>query len=257
MHSSSEPRTTLRAFEGLATTYDRHRPSYPQAIFTALLDGMPRPPIVADIGCGTGISARALADCGARVIAIDPGADMLREARAASAQYELIEFVEGTAEGTGLGDKSVDVALAAQAFHWFEPDAALFEFYRIVRPGGRVALLWNLRIADGGFTDEYNRIVVSASERLDPSTRWAREALDAPLLESRLFVDAKVVTLPSPQTLDEEGVVGRATSASYFPREEPERSERLAELRDAFRRFAIDGVVTLAQEARLTMATRP
>lgn len=255
-----DTRSTLTAFDGLASTYEQHRPRYPQAVFAAMLDGLPMPATVADVGCGTGISARALAECGARVIGIDPGLDMLREAGEASAccvQRGLqVEFRQGTAEATGLADESVDAVLAAQAFHWFDAAQALAEFRRILRPGGRVALLWNLRVSDAGFTDEYNRIVVSASERLDPSARSGRERLDAPLWESPLFHNIRTIVIPSPQPLDERGAIGRATSASYFPRSEPERSQRLSELISAVRRFAIDGQVTLAQDARLTIATR-
>jgi len=254
--SAADARPTLAAFDGLASTYERHRPRYPRAVFDAILDGLPTPATVADIGCGTGISARALAVCGARVIGIDPGLDMLREARAAPATFPQLEFRQGTAEATGLADVSVDAVLAAQAFHWFDAARALAEFRRILRPGGRAAILWNLRISDGGFTDEYNRIVVSASERLDPSARFGREALDAPLCASPLFHNVRVIVAPSPQSLDELGAIGRATSASYFPRSEPERSQRISELVGAVRKYAIDGRVTLAQEARLTVATR-
>ncbi|MBL9147125.1 MAG: class I SAM-dependent methyltransferase [Phycisphaerae bacterium] len=252
-----DDRATLTRFEGLASTYDRFRPTYPAAVFSTLLPGLGASPLVADVGCGTGISSRLLRVAGARVIGIDPSQDMLRQARERSGgDGPPIEFRQGTGEATGLADGSVDVVLAAQAFHWFDPPRALAEFHRILRPGGRAALLWNLRVADGGFTDDYTRIVVSAAESLDPSARAGRESLDAPLRASSLFRDAVVHDFDSPQTLDEEGAVGRATSASYFPRTEPERSARLEELRAAFRRHATDGVATLAHVARLTMATR-
>lgn len=256
MSDAPDERSTLRAFEGLAAGYDLHRPRYPDAIFDALVAGMPGPLIVADIGCGTGISARAIAFRAGAVIGVDPSDDMLATARRLSADRPMIAFRKGTAEATSLADGCVDLVLAAQAFHWFNPPAALREFHRILRPGGRCALLWNLRTSDGGFTDDYNRIVVSAADALDPSTRSAREQLAQPLLDSSLFSDATVITLPSPQRLTLEGAIGRATSASYFPREEPERSARLAELTDSFQRYARDGMVTLEQIAHLTMATR-
>ncbi len=249
-----DDRSTLSAFEGLAASYAKHRPTYPLAIFEAALEGLPVPPRVADVGCGTGISSRLLASLGARVVGVDPSLDMLSQARQASP--ESIEWRRGTAEATGLPDASVDLVVAAQAFHWFDPQRALAEFHRILRPGGRVALVWNLRQKDGGFTDAYERIVVGERERLDPSTRAAREDLDAALVASPRFHLLEVARADSPQVLDEEGIIGRATSASYFPRHEPVRSERLAELRAAFARHAKDGVVTLSQEARATIAVK-
>lgn len=260
MTAADDDRPTLRAFDGLAIAYDQHRPHYPDAIIDALLTNVRRPdggaPVIADIGCGTGISSRAIAPAAARVVAIDPGEDMLATARARSRDFPTIEFRKGTAEATGLAAESVDLVLMAQAFHWCDAERALVEFHRILRPGGRCGLLWNLRTSDGGFTDDYNRIVVAAATALDPSVRSGREALGRPLLESPLFTNATVVTAPSPQRLDEAGVVGRALSASYFPKMEPERGERLAELRASVRRHAVNGIVVLQQVAELTMATR-
>ncbi|MDZ4755652.1 MAG: class I SAM-dependent methyltransferase [Phycisphaerae bacterium] len=155
-------RATHRAFDGLASTYEAHRPRYPAVIFDRLLDGVPQSnanvPIRAlDVGCGTGISTRALAERAVDVIAMDPGEDMLERARAACAAFPTIQFVLGSAENADLPAEHVDLVLAAQAFHWFEPLRALAEFHRVLRPGGRSALLWNLRVGDGGFTDAYIR----------------------------------------------------------------------------------------------------
>lgn len=252
----STERSTHRAFDGLASGYDRHRPTYPTRIIDALFEGLRPDCCVADVGCGTGISTRLVAPRAGSVVAVDPGEDMLANAARRCDGVANIRFLKAPAEATGLPDRSVDLVLAAQAFHWFDPDRALAEFHRILRPGGRCALLWNLRVPDGGFTDDYNRIVVSAEVRIDPSVLAGRTSLALPLERSSLFRDVRTVVEPSPQSLDEEGAVGRATSASYFPRDEPERGERLRALRAAVRAHAVDGVVTLRQEARLTMATR-
>jgi SAM-dependent methyltransferase len=167
-----------------------------------------------------------------------------------------VRFVRATAEASSLDDRSADLLLVAQAFHWCDPPKALAEFHRVLRPGGRCALLWNLRIADGGLTDRYNAIVVGDANNLDPSTREGRARMAEPLTQSPLFREARVVTAPSPQRLDRDGLIGRATSASYFPRDEPRRSERIRALEEAFDAFAVDGFVTLAQRAELTIATR-
>jgi SAM-dependent methyltransferase len=144
----------------------------------------------------------------------------------------------------------------ARTFHWFRPDEALREFARVLRPGGRLALLWNLRDAVDPMTREYDRIVSHAAAQVDPGRRDARQALDEPLLRSDRFVDARRSTFDSPQSLDEAGLVGRAWSASYFPRTEPLRGTLTDELRAAFRSHSVDGRVTLHQTARLTLAER-
>jgi ubiquinone/menaquinone biosynthesis C-methylase UbiE len=259
MNSPTVP-TTHTAFDGLAATYDRYRPGYPEAIFDAIFVDIPASSLsgctVVDIGCGTGISTRALARRVGTVIGIDPGKDMLEKARHVCAGLPNVRFVLAAAEATTLGDASVDVVVAAQAFHWFDHPAALKEFHRILRPGGRCALLWNVRTSDGGFTDDYDRIVVSADVQIDPSVRAGRTSLAEPLERSELFRDVRVVSAPSPQILNLDGAIGRATSASYFPKTEPERTQRLERLRHAFARHAVGGFVTLQQEARLTIATR-
>jgi ubiquinone/menaquinone biosynthesis C-methylase UbiE len=251
-----DERASLRAFDGLAATYDRHRPSYPNAIIDALVDDTLAGGVAVDIGCGTGISTLMLAERVATVIGVDPSADMLARAAVRCRDHRGARFMRGTAEATGLDDHAAACILVAQAFHWCDPPRALAEFHRVLCPGGRCALLWNLRVSDGGFTDRYNAIVVGDANALDPSTREGRTRLAEPLIRSPLFRDPRVVSAANPQRLDRDGLIGRATSASYFPRDEPIRSERIRALHEAFDSFAVDGFVTLAQRAELTLATR-
>src|SRR6185295_16889471 len=92
-------------------------------------------------GAGTGISARLLADRGVRVVAVEPGDAMSGSA----ARHPRVRWVAATAEAIGLDSASVDLVLCAQSFHWFRPEAALAEFARILRPRGRLAIVWNRR----------------------------------------------------------------------------------------------------------------
>ncbi len=108
------------------------------------------------MGAGTGICSRLLADRGARVLAIEPNDAM----RAAAEDHPRVEWQRGTAERTGLEDSGVDLVVCAQAFHWFEPQAALQEFHRILRPGGRLALIWNKRDNSDPFTAGYRQAIL-------------------------------------------------------------------------------------------------
>jgi len=137
-------------FDGLAEVYDRQRPRYPQALYESLglrLQGRDELLLV-DVGAGTGISARGLArqfGAGARVLAIEPGADMRARAVAACADYPNIDLRAATAEATGLADGSADLVLAAQAAHWFDRPKYYAEVARILRPGGLIAFAHNNR----------------------------------------------------------------------------------------------------------------
>src|ERR1043165_6742706 len=140
----------LTRFDDRARNYADYRPSYPSAAIDAILSGLPPATAlkIADIGAGTGISARLFGDRGASVRAIEPNAEMRR----AAAPHPRVTFLEATADKTFLPDASVNLVTAFQAFHWFEPNTTLAEFHRILRPGGRVALAWNERDARDPFT---------------------------------------------------------------------------------------------------------
>lgn len=140
--------TPGRSFDAWADEYDRYRPTYPDELFAHIRRelGLPARPAVVDLGAGTGRASLAMAALGWRVTAVEPGRPMLDLLRArATNEGLLVATVQGTAEATGLDPASVDLATAAQAFHWFDKPAALAEVARIVRPGGGVALFWNVR----------------------------------------------------------------------------------------------------------------
>ena len=117
---------TVGRFSDRAADYVKYRPSYPDRAIETILAGLsPRDDlVVADVGAGTGISARLLGDRGARVLAIEPGDEMRR----AAAPHPRVSWVVGTAEATSLTSASVDVVLCAQSFHWFDQPKALVEF---------------------------------------------------------------------------------------------------------------------------------
>jgi SAM-dependent methyltransferase len=128
------------SFGSAAHIYERGRPPYPDAALDWLLPaGGPR---VLDLGAGTGKLTRGLVARGLDVIAVDPSAAMLAELR------RMVPGVPthlGTAEAVPLPDGAVDVVLMAQAWHWVEPKRAVPEIARVLSPGGRLGVLWNLR----------------------------------------------------------------------------------------------------------------
>jgi SAM-dependent methyltransferase len=255
MADSTDPARSQEYFTGLAGLYAAHRPGYPAPALELVLAGL-RPPVeAADVGCGTGISARLLAERGARVIGIDPNADMLASARLASRGLQGLEFRRGSGEGTGLPAASLDLVLCAQSFHWLEARAALAEFRRILRPGGRLALVWNVVERSDPFSAEYRRVAERA--QADAAGRGLcvprERAADH---ELRDFTALRRSSFPNPQELDLEGLLGRMRSASYFPRCEPLRGELEHELATAFERHARGGRVALLHRTEVTLAER-
>ncbi len=220
-----EQQPTTR-FSVRAQDYARFRPSYPDAAIDAILGGLGRTSrlVAADIGAGTGISSRLLAERGVRVLAIEPNAPM----RDGAEHNERVTFRDATAERTGLADESIDLVLCAQAFHWFRHDEALREFARILKPGARLALMWNDRDDRDEGTRRYGELILAASDG-----HAAARGFSAPdaLRLSSLFTSYRELAFPSAQELDEPALLGRAASASYVPTSGPKWEALAAGLR--------------------------
>lgn len=230
----------LTRFSDRAETYAQHRPSYPPTAFDALLADLPESANrAADIGAGTGISSRLLADRGWNVIAIEPNAAM----RSASVPHERIIWRDATGESTRLADRSVDLILCAQAFHWLDPVAAIGEFRRILTAGGRIALLWNVHDEHWPASHEFKSVMVQHATE-PPTSPWFRPAGE-PLASAAGLRNARIIRVPNHQTLDREGLLGRAASASYAPKQGPAHAALTRALNDLFDRHQQHGAFTL------------
>ena len=138
-----------RGFARGAEDYEEGRPSYPAAAVDLLVRELSIGPgtTVVDVGAGTGKFTRLLVPTGATLVGVEPVAEM-REVFA-RVLPEGVEVMDGTAESLPFPDASVDVVAAAQTFHWVDGPAAVAEAWRVLRPGGGLALLWNTRDTSG------------------------------------------------------------------------------------------------------------
>ncbi len=145
------------SFGQAAELYDRVRPTYPgEAIDWALSPLGSGHFTVVDVGAGTGIMTRLLTTRGHDVIAVEPD-DKMRRHLAATVPDAVA--LAGSSEGLPLGESSVDAAIAAQAYHWFDRDRTHAELARVIRPGGVFAAIWNDRDDASEWVREYSRIV--------------------------------------------------------------------------------------------------
>ncbi|MFF8811371.1 class I SAM-dependent methyltransferase [Streptomyces pactum] len=142
------------SFGAAADAYERGRPPYPPEAVDWLVPGHAR--TVVDLGAGTGKLTRALRAPGREVIAVEPSAGM----REKFAQVlPDVRVVEGTAESVPLADDGADTLVCAQAWHWVDPERAVPEAARVLRPGGRLSLVWNSRDTSAPWVAKLDRIL--------------------------------------------------------------------------------------------------
>jgi ubiquinone/menaquinone biosynthesis C-methylase UbiE len=217
--SSLHPAT--RGFGLAADAYERGRPDYPASAIDWLVERLDLRPgrTVVDLAAGTGKLTRLLVPSGADVIAVEPIAEM-------RAKIENAHVLEGTAEAIPLPEESTDAVTVAQAFHWFRAEEALAEIRRVLRPGGGLALVWNVR-------DERDPIHAAASAIMRPleekvprrgKQNWS-DVIDA----------TETATFDHEQLVDEDAFVERFTSVSFVA---AAPAEQRAEVEEQLRALA-------------------
>lgn len=248
LHDLSRPlheqKPTTR-FSDRVKDYVQFRPSYPRQVFEAMTRGLPEELVAADVGAGTGISTHLLAPFCSKLYAIEPNRDM------ANAAIETLhtQWIIAPAESTTLANSSVHLVLAAQAFHWFDQKRVLPEFHRILKPGGRLALLWNIRDPSDAVAAAYTNVI---REHGNEHPAEMRDFDPTHITVTGLFSKCGDMTFGNSQSLNEAGLLGRAFSASYVPKEGP-RAQAIAEqLRQVFaRNKKADGMVRMGYVTRL------
>lgn len=238
--------STVERFSNRVENYVKYRPHYPKEILEVFRAEMNLTPdsTVADIGSGTGISARVFLENGNPVFGVEPNEPMRRAAEEFLADFPRFTSVDGTAENTKLPADSVDLVIAAQAFHWFAPEKTSAEFKRILRAGGFAALIWNERQLDtNAFLREYEELLKKYGTDYE---KVRHDNIDKKLLKDFFRSDFKEKTFLNAQTLDFEGLKGRVSSSSYMPAENDSRFEPMvAELRRLFEKYAESGKIQI------------
>jgi SAM-dependent methyltransferase len=220
---------SARAFGDAAEVYERVRPGYPPAAIAWLsrvLD-LGRGCTVVDLAAGTGKLTAPLVATGARVIAVEPSEGMLEVLRRAVPDAEPLL---GTAEQIPLPDGAADALVVAQAFHWFSHDEALAEIHRVLKPGGRLALVWNRR----DLSDPAHAVLERTLSRWKGDTPRHRDGTwRAALDRTALFEPLAEEEVRNDHELPPGGLEERAASTSFIAAlPEQTRHEALAEVRE-------------------------
>ncbi len=242
-----------RRFSSRVEHYVKYRPSYPTGMIPFLAGQRVIAPghVVADVGSGTGLLSEPFLEYGCRVIGVEPNREMREAGDAMLAGHPSFSSVDGRAEATTLREASVDLVVAGQAFHWFEPAAARTEFARILRPPHNVLLVWNDRRTDAGtLMHEYESLLKTFGTDY---TKVDHRRIGAEQLGEFFGPEGyREHVLPNRQSLDREGFEGRLMSSSYVPAEgAPGHPELIEACRALFDRYQSAGRVALEYDTRI------
>lgn len=233
-------------FTGKAAAYTKGRPLYARAALDFLNEqGVNETARIADIGAGTGIFSKQLAENGATVFAVEPNEDMRKAAEIYLKDTPNARCVDGSAENTALPDRSVDFVSAAQAFHWFDKEAFRKECDRISVPGGKIVLIWNVEVFGGEFFRDYGEILkrlinedTPQADEKDPYDFFFRQA-DA------FLTRFERVEFDNTLYMDEDTFLYKSLSSSAAPKKNDSLYEIFAqELKKLFVQYQENGKLT-------------
>lgn len=233
-------------FSSRVENYAKYRPNYPNEIigFLNTSIGLTKGAIIADIGSGTGISAKLFLDNGNEVYGIEPNAEMRSTGEKYLINYTNFHSIDASSEYTKLESESVDIITSGQAFHWFEPEATKKEFLRILKPGGFVVIINNRRkFSNSKFMNEYMELIEKYSEREGGNSLNT----DLPKFFGLKTIDKEIFS--NPQVYNLERLKGDLVSYSYIPNEEdPRFNYMISELELLFKKYNKNGTLIFDYE---------
>lgn len=245
----------IKRFSNRVSNYVKFRPGYPADVVSFVEDEMnlASDAVIADVACGTGLSSEIFLSAGYRVLGVEPNEQMRMAAAQYLSRFVNFELLEGTAEKTGLPSSAVDLVIAAQAYHWFEPAHVRQEFSRVLKPNGWVALIWNERQLDSTpFLLAYESLLLEFGTDYE-SIRHDR--ITRRLLEEQLGWEFYERTFANEQALDLDGLEGRLLSCSYVPERGDSRyGEMIATVRDLFTEHQKDGRIQILYDTKVYYA---
>ncbi|MDR1694868.1 MAG: class I SAM-dependent methyltransferase [Lactobacillaceae bacterium] len=242
-----------KKFLGKADAYDKGRPNYSQdALFYMEKCGVNKNAVTADIGSGTGILSKQLLDLEAEVYAVEPNEEMRAKAEKNLAGYAKFHSVSGSAENTLLNNHSIDFVTVAQAFHWFDPELFKNECRRILKPNGKIFLLWNNGIKAGDMRDECYDLY----EKYNPRDKKNSKNKDTEEAVQKFFKNFEAKKFDNEITYNKETFVAYhlSISATLTPKDK-EFKTFVSELEDIFDKYQKRGIIRTSCDTALYVGT--
>lgn len=240
---------STKNFSGRAEDYTAGRPTYAKEFIDYLYaaEQMSTKSVIADIGSGTGKFAKQLLEKGSKVFCVEPNEDMRNIAIKELQEFVQFTAVAGTASDTTLADEVADFVTTAQAFHWFDVEGFQKECKRILKPNGKVILIWNMRDMDA----DVNQGSYAIYKTFCPRFKGFGGGIEKDDVRIKKFFNEKYERLDfdNPLFYDKEKFVRRSLSGSYSLKMGDERyQEYIGKLEELFDKYAIDGVLEMPNQ---------
>lgn len=245
-------------FDGMGNIYAKFRPNYPKAFIDFLFTDLdlPKNCVFADIGAGTGILTKQLLEKGAAVYAVEPNDDMRKVAENNLNEFSRFISVKGSAENTTLSDNSIDIITVAQAFHWFDRPKFKKECQRILKPQGKIVLVWNSRDNKSEPVMENDSINRKYCPNFKGFSGGMRGATTEDDFSDFFSGEYTVKVFRNPLAYSKESFVGRNLSASYALKEnDANYAAYVNELEKLFDKYSKDGILTMPNFTRCYFGT--
>ncbi|HSZ13873.1 MAG TPA: class I SAM-dependent methyltransferase [Solirubrobacteraceae bacterium] len=257
MPAQPAPRIYGRVFDKIAEDYDRHRPTYPNALVDQACEGIHRAAAVLEIGCGTGQLTRSLLARGLRVTAVEPGQQLIARARDQLDGVGDAQFVNARLEDASLPRAHYSAVFSASAIHWVDPDVSWRKAADALVDGGTLALLSYFGLDDPHSADDQQALrtaittiapelaaewptyrdlastlagVAARRENLSEVWAWLGSYELARGYAADLFDDAQIVAVPMQLEHTAEEINALLGTMSFWARLSPQqRNELVAE----------------------------
>lgn len=239
-------------FKNIADIYDKYRPEYPKEYIEYLKKScnLNSESKVADIGAGTGIFTKQLLDNDLFVLAVEPNEDMRNVLKEKLKDYKKFIEIDGTAENTNISNKSIDIVTASQAFHWFDIDGFRKECKRILKPNGKVCLLWNMLDMNSDITKEQEQIHYKYTKRTfkykEVDKIVIKDKRDEMIEEFFKYGSYELKVVENNLINTESQFIGVNLSKSYSLRKDDQNFDKyVEEFRNIFKKYSKDGILVI------------
>ena len=243
-------------FDSKGNVYSKARPNYPDALFSYLLAErvINKDTVAADIGSGTGIFTIAMSQFVNSIFAVEPNDDMRRKAEEKYSSALNITSINATAENTSLPDCSVDLVTVAQAFHWFDRGLFKNECKRILKPNGKVVLVWNDRDSDSEIIKDNFAVNKKYCKDFKGSSNGIDFSKDA--FSNFFSGEFELVEFCNDLIYTREDFIARNLSSSYAPKENDIiYNDYVKAVEEVFEKYQANGTVKYPYITRCYIGT--